>query len=64
MPLVDGKAFFYREWHTRLGELLDKGLTVRAAAAELGISERACLRAMAKSAKTARPIGRSVRARS
>lgn len=64
MPLVNGRRFHHREWHTRLGLLLDKGLTVRAAAEKLGITENACLRAMKLSEGTDRPIGRSVRSRS
>ena len=63
MPLVNGKPFYYREWHGELGKLLDRGLTVRAAAKAIGKTERAALKAIAKSEHTSRPIGRSVRSR-
>ncbi len=63
MPVVNGRRFHYRSWHADLGKLLDQGVTVREAAMRLGISERACLRAMRLSEGTSRPIGRSVRAR-
>lgn len=55
--------FFYREWHAELGQWLDRGLTVREAAKRVGRTERACMKAIAKSEHTSRPIGRSVRSR-
>lgn len=64
MPLVNGKPFYFREWHQLLGQWLDRGLTVREAAARVGKTERACMKAIAKSEHTDRPIGRSVRSRS